>query len=169
MKSIRVFIFFVLLANGCAGVDLHLKDSRSLPVPESILIYNFQVRDLGYDPYLSPEFSEAMGFAFFKEGYPVKVVGSENSIDDINVSEKISLLCENYKADMLITGVISRRETGYLTDRKTGMGITFLVYNGEGVLVGKGYYSHKDSTDSAETARKAASEFVKKLVSGFGG
>jgi len=157
---ICVFIF----CSGCSTFDMHVKNRKAATTPSLILIDTFEVRDMNYDPHAAREFSEAIRFELFKKGYLSRIISSGSGDERREMPERVKLFCGEHKGDIFITGVISRRESGFLTDRKISTGITFLIYSSSGALLGEGYFSEADSPDMSAAGRKAARKFTGEFI-----
>jgi len=166
-QKIIILVLIVLSAvTGCADFDLHIKNEARGVKPAVILIGKFDTRNMNYDPFVAEEFRDAVKFEYFKKGYNCL---SLKSLDEViqNESEWATKVCSDNKGDLLVTGVISQRESGFLADRKTDTLITFTIFNKTGAMTGKGFY-HIDESDGDESVRRgAASKFVSELLSSF--
>lgn len=165
IKSFMWIIALVLLLCSCSSFDMHIKEGATSAPPSLILIQTFDVRDSDFDPHIAAEFSEALRFEFFKMGYMSRIIdnsGKRGSTDD---PEYVENLCSKFKGNLLITGVISRRETGFLTDREVSTGIIFQVYSGKGVLLSEGCFHDPDSPDIYAAGRVASQKFTGELSS----
>lgn len=160
----RIFASMLLLCS-CSSFELHIKEGASIPPPSLILIQNFDVRDSDFDPHIADEFSEALRFEFFKMGYMSRIIDNSEKRGSVDDPEFVEGLCSKFKGSILIAGVISRRETGFLTERKESSGITFQVYSGRGVLLSEGCFNDPDSPDIYAAGRMAAQKFTGELSS----
>jgi hypothetical protein len=169
MNKALTGIFALLLLCSCSSFEMHVKEGTSPAAPSLILIDNFAVRDINFNPHIAEEFSSALHFEFFKMGYTSR--GAEKRIKKTSSPEpdEIAAFCREYGADYFITGVISRRETGFLTERKAATGILFQVYSGRGVLLSEGYFSDPDSPDIYVSVRRGAGKFAGGLAAGLWG
>ena len=70
--------------------------------------------------------------------------------------------------DVVIKGVISQRESGFLTDRKTDTIISFTVYGKSGKVLGEGFYHDNESAGEESVRRSAADKFVSELIKNLG-
>ena len=168
MKYYKYFFYIIcvfIFHTGCSSFDMHVKSRKSMAAPTLVLIDIFELRDMNYDPHAAREFSEAIRFELFKKGYSSRIISSRSDDEKRDMPERAKLLCGEHKGEIFITGVISRRETGFLTDRKISTGITFLIYNSSGVLIGEGYFSETDSPDMSAAGRKSARKFTGELIS----
>ncbi|PKL18180.1 MAG: hypothetical protein CVV49_07225 [Spirochaetae bacterium HGW-Spirochaetae-5] len=155
-----------LSAVGCADFDLHVKEETRGLKPAVILIGHFEIRNMNYDPYVSEEFRDALKYAFFRRGYN-SVSLKNTDLSDLTETECAAKTCADNNGDILVTGVISQRESGFLADRKTNTLITFTIYNKTGTVAGKGFY-HVDQSAGDETVRRdAADKFVSELLDTF--
>jgi hypothetical protein len=165
------YIFYIIcicaafICSGCSTFDMHVKNRKSMTAPSLVLIDTFELRDMNYDPHAAREFSEAIRFELFRKGYLSRIISPSKEDEKRDMPERARLLCGEYKGDIFVTGVISRRESGFLTDRKISTGITFLIYNSSGVLLGEGYFSEADSPDMSAAGRKGARKFTGELIS----
>lgn len=159
----------MLLLCSCSSFEMHFKEGASSAPPSLILINTFEVRDSNFDPHIAAEFSEALKFEFFKMGYPGRIIENKDKTGSTDDPEYIASLCERFKGDLFITGVVSRRETGFLTDRKVNSGIIFQVFSSRGVLLSEGYFMEPDATDIYLSGRRGARKFTRKLSSGLFG
>ena len=166
-RRLIILVMIVLSAvTGCADFDLHIKDEARGVKPSVILLGRFDTRNMNYDPYVAEEFRDAVKFEFFKNGY--NCVSLKNSDDVIpNESEWASKVCAENKGDLLVTGVISQRESAFLADRETDTLITFTIYNKTGVVTGKGFYHIDKSAGDEPVRRGAASKLVSELLLSF--
>jgi hypothetical protein len=169
MNKALTGIFALLLLCSCSTFEMHIKEGTSPAAPSLIFIDNFAVRDINFNPHIAEEFSSALHFEFFKMGYTsMGYVKKEKGISS-QKPEDVADLCREYGADYFITGVISRRETGFLTERKAATGILFQVYSGSGVLLSEGYFSDADSPDIYVSVRRGARKFAGELAAGLWG
>ena len=169
MNKALTGIFALLLLCSCSSFEMHIKEGTSPAAPSLILIDNFAVRDINYNPHIAEEFSSALHFEFFKMGYTSRRTVNRGKEISPQKSEDVADLCREHGADFFITGVISRRETGFLTERKSATGILFQVYSGSGVLLSEGYFSDPDSPDIYVSVRKGAGKFAGELAAGLWG
>lgn len=164
----RKLICFVILTaalsvlSGCADFNLHVKDEVQGSKLSLILIGHFEIRNMNYDPYIAEEFRDAVKFEFFKKGYN-SVSLKKPDAPVLNELEWAVKTCADNNGDILITGVISQRESGFLADRKTDTLITFTIFGKTGFVIGKGFY-HIDKSAGEEPVRRDA---TKKFVSGL--
>jgi hypothetical protein len=163
---ISAMLSAVLSNVGCADFDLHLKDETRGFKPAVILISQFEIRNMNYDPYVAEEFRDALKYSFFRRGYN-SVSLKNTDLSGLTESEWAAKTCLDSRGDILITGVISQRESGFLADRKTDTLITFTIYGKTGAVAGKGFY-HVDQSAGDETVRRdAADKFVSELLDAF--
>lgn len=160
---LTVLLSLTLLTSGCAEFELHVKNEAQVAKPSVILIGQFDMRNLNYDPYAADEFRDALKFEFFKRGYSaVTVNGSESGTE--SESQGAVKICSDNSGDILVRGVISQRESGFLADRKTETLISFIIYRKDGVILGEGFYHDSKSAGEESLRRDAASEFVSSLL-----
>lgn len=169
MNKALTGIFALLILCSCSSFEMHIKEGTSSAAPSLILIDNFAVRDINFNPHISEEFSSALHFEFFKMGYTSRVAVKRGKEVSSQKPEDVADLCREHGADYFITGVISRRETGFLTERKASTGIIFQVYSGSGVLLSEGYFSDPDSPDIYVSMRRGAGKFAGELAAGLWG
>lgn len=163
---LTLLLHLILLSSGCSRFELHIKKEASGAKPAAILIGRFDIRNMNYDPYVAEEFRDALKFEFFKRGYnSVKI--PVNGPILVNESEWAVKMCSENSGDILIMGVISQRESGFLADRETNSLISFTVYRKDGVIIGEGFYHDKKSAGEESLRRDAADEFVTQLMKSF--
>ena len=169
IKPLMHIFASLLLLCSCSSFEMHFKKNTSSAPPSLILINNFEIRDLDFDPHIVAEFSEALRFEFFKMGYMSRIIDNKNknnsAVEPVNIAD----LCEKFKADLFITGIISRRETGFLTDREVSTKIIFQVFSGRGVLLSEGCFLEPNSSDIYLTGKRGAQKFAGKLPKGLWG
>jgi hypothetical protein len=165
----RQFKYFVMLAavvyasSGCADFNLHVKDEARGLKPAVILIGQFEIRNMNYDPFVAEEFRDAVKFDFFKKGYnSVSLKKTDTPV--LNETEWAAKTCAENNGDILITGVISQRESGFLADRKTDTLITFTIFGRTGAVIGKGFYHVDKSAGDEPVRRDAAEKFASSLL-----
>ncbi|HRX49645.1 MAG TPA: hypothetical protein P5120_19125 [Spirochaetota bacterium] len=158
-----IFTFMLFMITGCAEFDLHIRSERVPAKVSKILIGNFEFRNMTYDPYISTEYREAIKFEFFKRGIDALLIpDSENSLTDY--IEKIPELAGKYKGDIFIRGIISQRETGFLTDREINSSVNLIIYSADGRQIGESYY-YTDKQAADESAKRDLSErFVNTII-----
>jgi len=164
----RKIIFLILMfsAAGCSDFKFHVKKDAHKIKPAVILIGQFDLRNMNYDPYVSDEFRDALKFEFFRRGYnSVSVI--ENGIIFTDESDRAAKICAAHSGDILIKGVISQRESGFLADRETDTLISFTVYRKDGIVLGEGFYHDKHPAGEESLRRDAADEFVSELIKNF--
>jgi hypothetical protein len=156
----------ILSSAGCADFDLHVKDEARGLKPVVILIGQFEIRNMNYDPYVAEEFKDALKYSFFRNGYNSCLLKNAN-ISDLNETEWAAKTCLDNRGDILVTGVISQRESGFLADRKNDTLITFTIYFKTGAVAGRGFYHVERSAGDENIRRDAADKFVEGLLSAF--
>lgn len=161
--TVSGLIFFI----GCAESELYLKKEANGLNPEKILIGDFNVRNMNYDPYVADEFRDALKYAFFIKGYNVVLSSMKDGIaaDDLEFAVKT---CKENSCDILIKGCISQRESGFLADRETDTLISFKVLRKDGVIIGEGFFYDNMSAGEESLRRTAAEDFVSALVKKIG-
>ncbi len=161
---LMILLGVVLTAGGCADFDFHVRDEARGVKPAVILIGKFDIRNMNYDPFVAEEFRDALKFEFFRSGYKSVSLKNPDAVvtDEAEWAAKI---CSDNKGDILITGVISERESGFLADRKTDTLITFTVYGKTGTLIGNGFYHVDESAGDESVRRNAADKFASELLS----
>ncbi len=165
-QKLVCFVMFtaaVSALSGCADFNLHVKDEARGSKPSVILIGQFEIRNMNYDPYIAEEFRDAVKFEFFKKGYN-SVSLKRSEVPVLNESEWAVKTCADNNGDILITGVISQRDSGFLADRKTDTLITFTIFGKTGIVIGKGFYHIDKSAGEEPVRRDAAKKFVSELL-----
>ena len=149
---------------GCADFELCVKKELKTIKPRVVLVGPFEIRNMNFDPYASEEFRDALKFEFFRSGYNTICVPKIEQNDNYSSvwAEKI---CTVYSGDILIRGVISQRETGFLAERENATRISFTVYNRSGEVIGEGFYYDNESAGDESFRRRAAERFVSELIS----
>ena len=166
VNAIIVVLIILSAITGCADFDLHIKNEARGVKPAIILIGQFDTRNMNYDPFVAEELRDAIKFEFFKKGYnSISLKNSDAAV--LSESELAAKICADNKGDLLVTGVISQRESGFLADRKTDTLITFSIYNKTGAVTGKGFYHIDESAGDESVRRSAAYRFVSELLSSF--
>jgi len=168
MNKSVIYIAVIFLCS-CSSFEMHIKENTSAAAPSLILIDTFDVRDINFNPHIAQELSSALHFEFFKMGCTSRTTEEREKEISSAEPEDIAALCREHGADFFITGVISRRETGFLTERKAATGILFQVYSGRGVLLSEGYFSDPDSPDIYVSVRRGAIKFAGELAAGLWG
>ncbi|HOP63469.1 MAG TPA: hypothetical protein PK358_07965 [Spirochaetota bacterium] len=153
----------LLLFTGCAEFDLHIRKGAAPVKASKILIGNFEFRNMSFDPYVAPEFREALKFEFFKRGFDAELIPEGEELSTTG-NGKLKALAEKYSGDIIICGVISQRETGFLTDREIRSSVSFLVFSGAGEQIGEGYYYADVAASDEYVRRGAAGKFVKQFL-----
>lgn len=163
IKSIIYIFTAALVLCSCSSFEMHFKKNASSAPPSLILINNFEVRDTDFDPHISAEFCEALSFEFFRMGYASRIVANRDKNNPATESENIANLCKNFNGDLFITGIISIRESGFLTNRKVNSKIVFQAFSAGGVLLSEGCFMEPNSGNIYLTGKKGAQKFAKKL------
>jgi hypothetical protein len=157
----------LLFASGCAGFDLHVKEEAHGTGPAVILLGNFEVRNMNYDPFVAEEFRDALKYEFFRKGYravPLNTKVSSSAAD----AQWAGKTCAENGGDILIRGFISQRETGFLTDRETKTLISFTVFRKDGEVIAEGFYNDNRAAGEDSLRRDAASKLVSELMKKLG-
>jgi hypothetical protein len=163
---LTILLPLLLQSSGCSRFELHLKKEASATKPAVILIGQFDIRNMNYDPYVADEFSDALRFEFFKRGYNSVTIPVDGPILVRESDWAVKTCSENF-GDILIMGVISQRESGFLSDKETNTLISFKVYRKDGVIIGEGFYHDKKSAGEESLRRDAADKFVTELMKSF--
>ncbi len=158
-----IAVITLFLITGCADFDLHIR-KETFPVKVSkILIGNFECRNMNYDPYVAEEYRDALKFEFFKKGIDALLLPEhEGSLQ--NDPDKTSALAAKYSGDILIRGVISERESGFLTDREVRSYVSFFVYSCDGREIGEGYFYTENPAANESIKRSAAEKFTNEFL-----
>lgn len=163
MGRITALVAVLLFITGCSGFDLNIRNS-GMPVKTSrVLIGNFEFRNLSYDPYLSSEYREALRYEFFKRNVNALLI-PETEDQPKGDFASASALAGKYSGDILIRGVITQRESGFLTGREISSSVSFLVYAADGRQIGEGYFHTDEAASEESVKRKAAVRFVTGLL-----
>ncbi len=161
-----MLIVIMIFATGCADFRIHVKDNTVKATPKVVLVGPFDIRNLDYDPYISDEFSDALRLELFSRGFnPVQVrrVAFEQGVDPVSVAK----LCADNNGDILIRGVISQRESGFLADRETATLISFTVHDKGGNVIAEGFYHNNRPAGDESFRRSAAEKIINELLSHF--
>lgn len=166
MKYFVIIIIFAAASfAGCSKIDLVVKEQFEVSKSFKILIGAFATRDMNYDPFLSSELRESIRFEFFKNGFNAEVWYRDPS--DTKLYDKpsaVAALCSETGADILITGIISRKEAGSFADRRIYFSVTFLIRDKNGNVIGEGVYCDSD-IDAPVFVRDAAASFAGQCIS----
>jgi len=163
-KHITIMLLITVFSAGCAEMNLFVKDEMRGSGPSKILIGEFITRDMSYDPFLADGLTDSVRFEFFSRGYNVQVW--KRSPEDKKMYDTPSdtaALCAGASADVLITGVISRKESGSFADRRVYYSVTFIIRNKSGNITGEGNY-RDTNIDEPVFVKEAAGEFVKEFI-----
>jgi hypothetical protein len=158
-----IIILITLCIQGCAEFEFHVRKNDGKAKSPVILLCLFEVRNMNYDPYLSAEFTDLLKYELFSRGRDCIVMHKNMSSAD-NESVWASKICAENSGNILIRGVISRRETGFFPDRKVSSVITFTVYDRNGKIIGEGFYQDDQDTGGNSFMKDAARKFVTSLL-----
>lgn len=160
----NAIICFVLLAcSSCGDMRFYLKDELNGMEHARILIGDFITRDLVYDPFLADNLKDSLRFAFFRNDFDVSMtVGAGNNTSDI-ISNSAAL-CSQAGADLLITGIISRKEIGSFSKRDIYFSVLFIIRNKKGEVAGEAFYSDNNVEEPC-FIENAADSFVSEYIS----
>lgn len=158
-----IAVMTLLLITGCADFDLHVRRDATPVKAAVILIGSFESRNMNYDPYVAAEYREVLRFEFFKKGINALLLSEADNPAQAD-AEKISALSSKYSGDIFIRGVISQRESGFLTDREVNSTVSFFLYAGDGKQVGEAYYYTDDSAALESVKRSAVERFVNEFL-----
>jgi hypothetical protein len=167
MNFIIIIVSMLLGAAGCADFELYIKKEARGVKPSVIIIGQFDIRNMDYDPYISEEFRDALKFEFFRRGYN-SVLIPRGDIVPVKESEWAAKICSTNSGDILIKGVISQRESGFLANREVETLLSFTVYGKDGAVLGEGFYHDNDSAGNESLRRGAADRFVTGLLKNMG-
>ncbi len=165
----RIIFFLIIQASlipgvtGCADFKLHMKDEARNIKPHTILIGLFESRNMIYDPYAAEEFRDALKFELFRKGYNAILVQKNEPLNG-NEIDWAAKICRDNIGEMLIKGVISQRESGFLADRETETIVSFTIYAKNGVVLGEAFYRDNKSAGTDNLRRSAADKFVTELI-----
>ena len=158
-----IIVCILLLITGCAEFDLYIKKGKTPAKVSKVLIGSFEFRNMAYDPYVSNEYREALKFEFFKREVDAVLI-SENGDSSQELTEKIPGIAAKYKGDIFIRGIITQRETGFLTDREIHSSVNFIIYSSEGKQIGESYYYTVEPAADESVKRAASGKFVKEFL-----
>lgn len=155
-----LMLMIALFFSGCGELDLFVMDELAGSGPSVVLLGEFTSRDMGYDPFLAEELREAVGFAFFRRGYGV-VPWKRDATDKkaYDTPADAAALCAAAGADLLITAVISRKESGSFASRRVYYSVSFIIRNRNGTISGRGDYADCN-VDEPVFVKKAAESFA---------
>lgn len=149
----------VMICTGCTHMELFIKDSISSN-PSRILIGGFDARDMAYDPFIAEEFRESLRFSLFRRGCDVTLwQRGEQDKKNYDTQADAAALCSAANSDILITGVVSRKECGSFADRKVYYSVSFVIRDKSGTVSGEGNYSDSN-VDAPVFIREAAESFA---------
>ena len=154
-KITCVICMMIMLTTGCAEFDAYVKKDPLSHGIVKVVIGNFEYRSMNYDPYSVPAFRDALRFEFFKKGINADLIRSQDDTSDSD-NQCIAAAISRMSGDILIKGVISQREAGFLTDRVISSSISFLIYNKKGDIIGQGVYSDDESAGDDSFKHSAA-------------
>lgn len=164
----RLVIIFVLLCSGCADMQFFVKDELKNSRPSKILIGEFITRDMRYDPYLADQLRETVRFVFFRRGYDVQVVKHDVvEKKPCDTPADAAALCTGSGSDVLVTGVISRREAGSFADRSVYYSVVYVIRDRSGKIKGEAHYSDCN-VDEASFVKEASESFVDEFTKQVG-
>lgn len=156
-------VMILLLMTGCGSFEFYIKKNSVIVKIPKILIGDFELRNMIYDPYVAAEYREALKYEFFKRGINICLL-PENEDSFKNDTDKTSAIAVKYAGDILIRGIICQRESGFLTSRKVNSSITFMVYSGNGKQIGEGFFYIEDPASDESVKRTAAEKFVSEFL-----
>jgi len=163
INSILIFFGILISVTGCADFELYVKKEAQGVKPGIIIIGQFDIRNMNYDPYVPEEFKDALKMEFFKRGYnSISIQKCETSV--LNEAESAAKLCRDNGGDLFIKGVISQRESGFLADRQVETLISFTIFGRNGSIIGEGFFHDNESAGSESLRRSAAEYFVSTLL-----
>lgn len=162
-KLTAVVLTMIFLITGCADFDACIKKEPLSHGISKVLIGNFEYRNISYEPYIVPSFKEALGFEFFKKGIIAGFVGQQDEVPD-NDNQQIAALMKKMSGDILIKGVISQRESGFLTDREISSYVSFVIYNKQGSVIGQGLYKDNKSAGDDSFQKYAAAKISSVII-----
>ncbi len=163
-KKITAFLTAIVLLTGCASFDLNIRNNGTAVKITKILIGNFEFRNLSYDPYISAEYREALRYEFFKRGVNTLIIpDAEDSPKGDSISA--SALAAKYSGDILIRGVITQRESGFLTDREISSSVNMLIYAADGQQIGESFFYTDEPASDEAVKRSAVVKFVTEFLS----
>lgn len=163
----RLLVITLIFCTGCADMKFFVKDELKRSKPVRILIGEFISRDMNYDPFLAEQLIETIRFVFFSNNYDVKVF-EQYGIDKkmSNSTADAAALCTSMGADVLVTGVISRKESGSFADRSVYYSVAFVIRDKSGKIMGEAHYSDSNVDEPvfvSEAAQSFVNEFTKQV------
>jgi len=158
-----LFLLIISASAGCADFEMHVKKEARGIKPAVILIGPFENRNMNYDPYVSEELRDSLKFEFFRKGYNAIPVLKNESVS-LSESAWAVKSCSENSGDILIRGVISQRESGFLAEREVETVITFRIYGRSGSVLGEGIYHAGKSAGEQSLRRDAAEKFVSEFL-----
>lgn len=164
MKRGLTFLILLLAITGCTEMRFFIRDDMKGVPTSKILIGDFKTRDTNYDPFISDELREALRFEFFRKGYNVQITDS-NEKNGIQTEQDCAVLCSSTGSDVIITGSISRKETGAFADRSVYLSVSFLIINKNGTVTGQALYTGRD-IEEPSFIKKTSESFVSGFISG---
>lgn len=167
VKIIIIMLFVMPGVSGCADFELHIKKEAESIKPSVIIIGSFETRNLNYDPYVSDEFRDSLKFEFFRRGYNSVSISKSDTVTTSG-TEWAAKICKDNAGDILIRGVISQRESGFLADREIETLVSFTIFGKNGTVIGEGFYHDNTSAGEVSLRRAAADKFVTELIKNIG-
>ncbi len=159
--SATIFVSMILCS--CATNEFHRTPEQ---FAGKVLVGNFSLRNMDFDPFLVSDFKDILGLEFFKSGYEVKCESSKVG-EEFN-GEKISRLCQKFNCDYYVGGVISSGEMGFLLDREMQSRVSFKIFSSLGKKLGEASYSVDKSFADRAVQRDCAEAFVSEFKSKMG-
>ncbi len=167
INFIIILISIILGVSACADFELHVKKEGQSIKPSVILIGPFETRNMNYDPYVSEEFKDALKFEFFRRGYNAVLISKSDPLTSTGTDWAAKTSKDN-AGDILIKGVISQRESGFLADREIETLVSFTIYSSNGAIIGEGFYHDSRSAGEESLRRSAADKFVSEFIKNLG-
>lgn len=163
-QKITAVLTILILLTGCSSFDLNIRNNGAPIKATKILIGNFEFRNLSYDPYVSAEYREALRYEFFRRGINVLII-PESEDSPKGDSATASAVAGEYSGDILIRGVITQRESGFLSDREIASSVNILVYAADGQQIGESYFYTEEPASDESVKRSAVVKFVTGFIS----